>query len=116
VDDARLAIELGACRTLSNPEISRVGGIPEERWHCAYCCGRPRCGSGGMLETGIGRATDLPIVGGLPGCDASGDISALPTAATMTDITDEVFTLNAERTARSILPRRPPGLRRDRQP
>lgn len=94
VDDAWLAIELGACRII-NLKISRVGGIHKALALHAYCLsmGVPMW-IGGMLETGIGRAANL-IVGGLPGVTLPSDISATSRYYDP-DITDEVFTLNAE--------------------
>src|SRR5512141_693513 len=59
VDDARLAIQLGACRII-NLKGSRVGGPANARAMHDFCreAGVPLW-IGGMLETGIGRAVNL---------------------------------------------------------
>ena len=64
--DAEAAIELGACRIV-NIKQGRVGGVPEaHRIHdVARAAGVP-VWCGGMLETGIGRATNLALAA-LPG-------------------------------------------------
>jgi O-succinylbenzoate synthase len=93
VDDARLAIDIGACRII-NLKVSRVGGIrPAIAMHnFCYNTGVPLW-IGGMLETGIGRAANL-IVAGLPGITLPSDISATNRYYDP-DLTDEVFTLDA---------------------
>ena len=74
-DDARAAIDLGACRVL-NIKAGRVGGLLEakrvhdvarERGIPVWC--------GGMLETGVGRAANLALAA-LPGFVLPGDTSA----------------------------------------
>ena len=73
--DATAAIELGACRIV-NIKQGRVGGIPEARRIHDVCraAGVP-VWCGGMLETGIGRATNLALAA-LPGFTLPGDTSA----------------------------------------
>lgn len=73
--DASAAIELGACRIV-NIKQGRVGGIPEARriHDVARAAGVP-VWCGGMLETGIGRATNLALAA-LPGFTLPGDTSA----------------------------------------
>lgn len=74
-DDAEAAIELGACRIV-NIKQGRVGGVPEARriHDVAHAVGVP-VWCGGMLETGIGRATNLALAA-LPGFTLPGDTSA----------------------------------------
>ena len=73
--DARAAIGLGSCRIV-NIKQGRVGGVPEavrvhdvarERGVPVWC--------GGMLETGVGRATNLALAA-MPGFTLPGDTSA----------------------------------------
>lgn len=73
-EDARKAIELGACRVI-NIKVSRVGGpleakrvhdVCQERGVPVWC--------GGMHEFGIGRAANLAVAS-LPGFTIPGDIS-----------------------------------------
>ena len=73
--DAEAAIELGACRIV-NIKQGRVGGVPEARriHDVARAAGVP-VWCGGMLETGIGRATNLALAA-LPGFTIPGDTSA----------------------------------------
>ncbi len=73
--DAAAAIELRACRIV-NIKQGRVGGVPEAvRIHdVARAAGIP-VWCGGMLETGIGRATNLALAA-LPGFTLPGDTSA----------------------------------------
>ena len=94
IDDARIAIELGACRII-NLKVSRVGGYHHALALHRFCysSGVPLW-IGGMLETGIGRAANL-IAAGLPGVTLPSDISAT-NRYYIPDIIDEVFTLNPE--------------------
>lgn len=73
-DDARKALDLGACRII-NIKVSRLGGLGEavkvhnvcrERGIPVWC--------GGMHEFGIGRAANVAI-SSLPGFTLPGDIS-----------------------------------------
>ena len=72
---ARAAIGLGACRIV-NVKQGRVGGLLEARRVHDTCraLGVP-VWCGGMLETGIGRATNLALAA-MPGFTLPGDTSA----------------------------------------
>jgi O-succinylbenzoate synthase len=72
--DASAAIELGACRIV-NIKQGRVGGVPEARrvHDVSRSAGIP-VWCGGMLETGIGRATNLALAA-MPGFTLPGDTS-----------------------------------------
>jgi O-succinylbenzoate synthase len=73
--DAGAAIELGACRIV-NVKQGRVGGLFEARRVHDVCRARGvPVWCGGMLETGIGRATNLALAA-LPGFTLPGDTSA----------------------------------------
>ncbi len=94
IDDARLALQLGACRII-NLKVSRVGGLHKAQALHSFCYGAGvPLWVGGMLETGVGRAANL-IIAGLPGVTLPSDISATNRYYDP-DIIDEVFTLNAE--------------------
>lgn len=72
--DARAAIELAACRTV-NIKQGRVGGVLEAKAvhdECADAGVPVWCG--GMLETGVGRATNLALAA-LPNFKLPGDTS-----------------------------------------
>ena len=73
--DAAAAIELGSCRIV-NIKQGRVGGLLEARrvHDVAAAAGIP-VWCGGMLETGIGRATNLGLAA-LPNFTLPGDTSA----------------------------------------
>jgi O-succinylbenzoate synthase len=73
--DAAAAIELGACRIV-NVKQGRVGGVLEARRVHDVCAAQDvPVWCGGMLETGIGRATNLAL-GAMPGFTLPGDTSA----------------------------------------
>lgn len=73
--DAGAAIELGACRIV-NVKQGRVGGVPEsKRVHDVCASQNVPVWCGGMLETGIGRATNLAVAA-MPNFTLPGDISA----------------------------------------
>jgi O-succinylbenzoate synthase len=73
-DDARKAIELGACRVI-NIKVSRLGGLREARRVHDLCLERQvPVWCGGMHEFGIGRAANVAIAA-LPGFTIPGDIS-----------------------------------------
>jgi len=61
VDDARKAVEIGACRVI-NIKPGRVGGITEAKKIHDYCR-RKKIGvwCGGLLESGIGRAYNIAL-------------------------------------------------------
>ena len=73
--DAAAAVELGACRIV-NIKQGRVGGLLEARRVHDVCrdAGIP-VWCGGMLETGIGRATNLALAS-MPNFTLPGDTSA----------------------------------------
>ncbi len=74
-DDARLAIELGACRII-NIKLGRVGGHVESRRIEQLCRENGiAVWCGGMLEAGIGRAHNIAL-STLPGFTLPGDVSA----------------------------------------
>jgi O-succinylbenzoate synthase len=74
VGDARLAIQIGACRVI-NVKPGRVGGLGAARSIHDLCRdqGVPAW-CGGMLETGIGRAHNVSLAT-LPGFTLPGDLS-----------------------------------------
>jgi O-succinylbenzoate synthase len=75
VEDARKAIELGACRII-NVKLGRVGGHAAARKIESYCRERNTpVWCGGMLEAGIGRAHNIAM-STLPGFVMPGDVSA----------------------------------------
>ncbi|MGZ4126284.1 MAG: o-succinylbenzoate synthase [Actinomycetota bacterium] len=72
--DASAAIELGACRSV-NIKPGRVGGVMAAKAVHDVCVERDvPVWCGGMLETGIGRATNLALAA-LPGFTLPGDTS-----------------------------------------
>lgn len=75
VEDARKAIELGACKII-NIKIGRVGGLAEARKLHDLCqsYGVP-VWCGGMLESGVGRAHNIAIAS-LMNFTIPGDTSA----------------------------------------
>jgi O-succinylbenzoate synthase len=61
LDDAVAAIEMGACRIV-NVKQGRVGGLLEATRIASYCAARGvPVWSGGMDETGIGRAVNIHL-------------------------------------------------------
>jgi O-succinylbenzoate synthase len=93
---ARYALEMKACRII-NIKAGRVGGLSQailihdlcrERGVPVWC--------GGMLETGVGRASNLALAS-LPGFLLPGDISASDRYY-LEDITCESFKLNPDST------------------
>jgi len=89
---ARSAIEMGACRII-NIKAGRVGGLSQAAAIHDLCRsqGIP-VWCGGMLETGIGRASNLALAS-LPGFTLPGDISASDRYYRQ-DITHQRFNLN----------------------
>jgi O-succinylbenzoate synthase len=74
-EDARKAIEAGACKII-NVKLGRVGGFAEaRRVHDACRARRVPVWCGGMLESGIGRAHNIAL-STLPGFTLPGDVSA----------------------------------------
>ncbi|HEX9925626.1 MAG TPA: o-succinylbenzoate synthase [Anaerolineae bacterium] len=89
---ARWAIELNACRII-NMKVSRVGGLSNAlaiHTMCAEAGLGMWCG--GMLETGVGRATNLHLAT-LPNFTLPGDISATDRYYAQ-DIAEPAFALN----------------------
>ncbi|MBN2387909.1 MAG: o-succinylbenzoate synthase [Anaerolineales bacterium] len=91
---ARQALEMRSCRVI-NIKAGRVGGLSlavgihdlcQERGMPVWC--------GGMLETGVGRASNLALAS-LPNFTLPGDISASDRYYAR-DITRERFTLDAD--------------------
>lgn len=93
--DAAAAIELGACRIV-NIKQGRVGGLLEaKRVHdVARQAGVP-VWCGGMLESGIGRATNLALAA-LPGFVLPGDTS--PSRRYFEDDLTDPFTMEPDGT------------------
>ncbi len=93
---ARQALEMQSCRVI-NIKAGRVGGLREAVAVHDLCRaqGIP-VWCGGMLETGVGRASNLALAS-LPGFTLPGDISASDRYYTE-DITQERFTLNPDST------------------
>ena len=93
---ARYALEMDACRII-NIKPGRVGGLSQGLAIHEMCRARDvPVWCGGMLETGVGRASNLAIAS-LPGFSLPGDISASNRYFTR-DITHERFTLNPDST------------------
>ena len=74
-DDARKAIEAGACKII-NIKLGRVGGFTSAKAVHDVCRTRGiPVWCGGMLESGIGRAHNIAM-SALPGFTLPGDVSA----------------------------------------
>ncbi len=93
---ARAALEMKACRVI-NIKAGRVGGLSQGLAIHDLCLaqGIP-VWCGGMLETGIGRASNLALAS-LPGFTLPGDISASDRYYQQ-DITHQRFSLNPDST------------------
>lgn len=93
---ARYALEMKACRII-NVKAGRLGGLSQalqvhdlcRAWNVPVWCG-------GMLETGVGRASNLGLAS-LPGFTLPGDISASERYYRR-DITHERFILDSDST------------------
>lgn len=93
---ARYALEMEACKII-NIKPARVGGLSQGAAIHDYCYDRNvPVWCGGMLETGIGRASNLALAS-LPGFVLPGDISASDRYYER-DITHERFVLNSDST------------------
>ncbi len=93
---ARYALEMEACRII-NIKAGRVGGLSQGLAIHDLCRANDiPVWCGGMLETGVGRASNLALAS-LPGFTLPGDISASDRYYAR-DITHERFTLNADST------------------
>jgi len=92
---ARYAIEMKACRVI-NIKAGRLGGLSQAVL-VHDLCQEVQCPfGGGMLETGIGRASNLALAT-LPNFVLPGDISASDRYYAR-DITNERFVLNSDST------------------
>ena len=93
---ARYAIEMKACRII-NIKAGRLGGLSQgiQTHDLAQQNGMP-VWCGGMLETGIGRASNLAL-SSMPNFSLPGDVSASDRYYKR-DITHERFVLNADST------------------
>lgn len=93
---ARYALEMKACRII-NIKAARLGGLSQAIEVHDLCleAGLP-VWCGGMLETGVGRASNLALAS-LPGFVLPGDISASDRYY-QRDITRERFRLNSDST------------------
>ena len=92
----RYALEMQACKII-NIKPARVGGLSQGIMIHDYCQVRNvPVWCGGMLETGVGRASNLAIAS-LPGFILPGDISASDRYY-QRDITNERFVLNNDST------------------
>jgi O-succinylbenzoate synthase len=93
---ARQALDLDACRIV-NIKAGRVGGLTEAVKIHDLCSARDiPVWCGGMLETGIGRASNLALAS-LPGFTLPGDISATDRYYEV-DIAEPRFELNSDGT------------------
>jgi O-succinylbenzoate synthase len=93
---ARQALEMKACRVI-NIKAGRVGGLSQAVQIHDLCRSRGiPVWCGGMLETGVGRASNLALAS-MPGFTLPGDISATDRYYDQ-DITQEIFTLNPDST------------------
>ncbi|HEY44202.1 MAG TPA: o-succinylbenzoate synthase [Anaerolineae bacterium] len=93
---ARQALEIEACRVI-NIKPGRVGGLSEAKAIHNLCFeSKIPVWCGGMLETGIGRASNLAIAS-LPGFTLPGDISASERYYAE-DIAEPPFMLNPDST------------------
>jgi O-succinylbenzoate synthase len=97
-DQARQAIEIGACKII-NIKLGRVGGFTTARQVHDVCRERNvPVWCGGMLESGIGRAHNIAM-SALPGFVLPGDVSASQRYWTE-DIIDPPVTVSAQGTIR----------------
>lgn len=93
---ARYALEMEACKII-NIKPARVAGLSQAIMIHDYCLARNvPVWCGGMLETGVGRASNLAIAS-LPGFVLPGDISASDRYY-QRDLTNERFSLNEDST------------------
>jgi o-succinylbenzoate synthase len=99
-DHARWALEIRACRII-NVKVARVGGLNSVLaiHDLSQKAGVPLW-CGGMLETGIGRATNLHLAT-LPNFTLPGDISAT-SRYYAEDIAEPVFSLNRDDSTISV--------------
>ncbi|MDM8531762.1 o-succinylbenzoate synthase [Anaerolineales bacterium HSG25] len=97
---AKAAIELGSCRII-NMKVGRVGGLNNAKSIHDMCLKASiPIWCGGMLETGIGRATNLHLAT-MPNFTLPGDISAT-SRYYHEDIAEPAFELNREDSTISV--------------
>lgn len=102
-EDARKAIDLGACKII-NIKLGRVGGHSSARKLHDVCLDRQvPVWCGGMLESGIGRAHNIAM-SSLPGFVLPGDVSA-SRRYWKQDVIDPEVTVSAQGTI--AVPRKP---------
>lgn len=102
-DDARKAIEVGACKII-NVKLGRVGGYTSARAVHDVCrAHKIPVWCGGMLESGIGRAHNIAM-SALPGFTLPGDVSA-SRRYWREDIIQPEVTVNAQ--GRIVVPQSP---------
>lgn len=102
-DDARKAIEIGACKII-NVKLGRVGGYTSARAVHDVCrAHKIPVWCGGMLESGIGRAHNIAM-STLPGFTLPGDVSA-SRRYWREDIIQPEVTVNAQ--GRIVVPQSP---------
>jgi len=95
-EHARWALDIGACRVI-NIKVGRVGGLTAAQQIHDLCAGRGvPVWCGGMLETNVGRATNVALAT-LPNFALPGDISA-STRYYQEDIAEPNFVLNDDST------------------
>jgi O-succinylbenzoate synthase len=93
---ARYALEMRSCRII-NIKAGRLGGLSQAVAVHDYCRGQQvPVWCGGMLETGVGRASNLALAS-LAGFTLPGDISGSDRYYSQ-DVTHERFELNADST------------------
>jgi O-succinylbenzoate synthase len=93
---ARYALEMKACKIV-NIKAGRVGGLSQAIMIHDFCRAQNvPVWCGGMLETGVGRASNLALAS-LPGFVLPGDISA-SNRYYKEDLTKEQFVLNLDST------------------
>ena len=98
--DARSAIELQACRII-NMKVARVGGLTNAiKIHDMSLEAGLEMWCGGMLETGVGRATNVHLAT-MPNFTLPGDISA-SARYYAEDIAEPIFELNQEDSTLSV--------------
>ena len=94
LNDAKTAVALGSCRII-NIKQGRVGGMIKSKAIAAYCTDNHiDVWSGGMLETGIGRAFNIHLQT-LPGFVLPGDTSETARYFTQ-DIVDKPVVLEPD--------------------
>jgi len=97
-EDARKAIEIGACKII-NIKLGRVGGFTSARQVHEVCrSNKVPVWCGGMLESGVGRAHNIAL-SALPGFTLPGDVSA-SRRYWKEDIIDPEVTVSAQGTIR----------------